>query len=58
MGTSARQYASNLYPQHMGHAMRKRVSGHMRTAKAQFNPHIHTAGSGPSLSANIIIGYC
>ena len=37
--------------------MRKRVFGHMRTAKAQVSLRIRTIWSGPSLSANRIIGY-
>ena len=41
----------------MGRAMRKRVFGHMRTAKAQISLRIRAVWSGPSLSANRIIGY-
>ena len=40
----------------MGRAMRKRVFGHMRTAKAQISLHICAVWSGPSLSAYRIIG--
>ena len=40
-----------------GHAMRKRVFGHVRTAKAQISLRISAVWSGPSLSANWIIGY-
>ena len=36
---------------------RKCVFGHMRTAKAQISLRIHTVWSGPSLSANRIIGH-
>ena len=42
---------------HFGRAMRKRVFGHMRIAKAQISLRIHAVQSGPSLSANRIIGY-
>ena len=41
----------------MGHAMRKRFFGHMRTAKAQISLHIHAVWSGSLLSANRIIGH-
>ena len=41
----------------MGHAMPKCVCGHMRTAKAQIRLRIRAVWSGPSLSANRIIGY-
>ena len=37
--------------------MRKRVFWHMRTAKAQISLHIRAVWSGPSLSANRIIGH-
>ena len=37
--------------------MRKRVFGHMRTAKTQISLRIRAVWSGPSLSANGIIGY-
>ena len=37
--------------------MRQRVFGHMRTAKAQISLRIRAVWSGPSLSANRIIGY-
>ena len=43
---------------HMGGAMRKRFFGHMRTAKDQIRLRIRTVWSGPSLSANRIIGHC
>ena len=42
---------------HMDHAMWKPVLGHMRTAKAQISLRICAGWSGPSLSANRIIGY-
>ena len=43
---------------HQGRAMRKRVSGHMRTAKAQIRPRIRIRAvwSGTLLSAKRIIG--
>ena len=41
----------------MGCAVRKCVYGQVRTAKAQISLHIHAVWSGPSLSANRIIGY-
>ena len=37
--------------------MQKRVFGHMRTAKAQISLCIRTVWSGPSLTANKMIGY-
>ena len=37
--------------------MRKRAFGHMRTAKAQISLRIRAVWSGPSLSANRIIGH-
>ena len=40
-----------------GRPMRKRVLGHMRTAKAQVRLRICAVWFGPSLSANRIIGY-
>ena len=46
---------SNCY--HTGRTMRKRVFGHMRTAKTQISLRIRAVWSGPSLSANRIIGY-
>ena len=42
---------------HIGRAMRKCDFGHMRTAKAQVSLRIRAGSSGPSLSANKIIGY-
>ena len=42
---------------HMGLALRKRVSGHRRTVKAQISLRTCAVWSGPSLSANRIIGY-
>ena len=41
----------------MGRATRKRVFRHMRTANAQIRLRICAVWSGPSLSANRIIGY-
>ena len=40
-----------------GSTMRKRVSGHLRTAKAQTSLRIRAVWSGPSLSANRILKY-
>ena len=37
--------------------MRKRIFGHMRTANAQISLRIRAVWSGPSMSANRIIGY-
>ena len=37
--------------------MGKHVLGHMRAAKAQISLYYHAVWSGPSLSANRIIGY-
>ena len=41
----------------IGSSMRQCVFGHLRTAKAQISLRIRTVWSGPSLSANRIIGY-
>ena len=41
----------------MDRVMRKRVFRHMRTAKAQIRLRICAVWSGPSVSANRIIGY-
>ena len=41
----------------LGLAKRKRVFGHMRTAKVKISLRIRAVWSGPSLSANRIIGY-
>ena len=41
------------YPNYLDCVMRKRVFGHMRTAKAKINLRIHAFWSGPSLSAYI-----
>ena len=43
--------------EYMGRSMRKRVFGHMRTAKTQISLRIRAVWSGPSLSANRISGY-
>ena len=42
---------------YIGRAKQKRVFGHMRAAKAQISLRIRAVWSGPSLSANKIIGY-
>ena len=42
---------------YLGHAKRKLVYGHMRTATAQIKLHTRAVWSGPSLSANSITGY-
>ena len=47
----------NINTLRLGHAMWKRVFGHMRTAKARISLHIRAFWSEPSLSANGIIGY-
>ena len=41
----------------MGHVMRKCILGHMPTAKVQLSLRICAVWSGPSLSANRIIGH-
>ena len=43
---------------HLGRALQKRVSRHMRTSKVQIRLRVRAVWSGPSLSANRIIGYC
>ena len=43
---------------HLGCMIRKRVFGHMWTAKIQFSLRICAVWSGPSLSAGTITGYC
>ena len=43
---------------HMGRARRKLVFGHLRAAKALIRLRIRAVWSGPSLSANRVIGYC
>ena len=42
---------------YVGSAMRKRVFGHMRTAKAQISLRMRAAWSGPSLFANRLTRY-
>ena len=42
---------------YMGNAMRKHVFGHVRITNAQISLRIRAVWSGPSLSANRIIGY-
>ena len=42
---------------YLGLALRRHVFGHIRTAKAQISLRIRAGWSGPSLSANRIIGY-
>ena len=42
---------------HFDRAMRKRVFRHIRIAKAQISLRIYAGWSGPSLSADRIIGY-
>ena len=52
------QVDSDIRCSHIGHAMRKRVYIGMETSKVKISLRILAVWSGPSLSANWIIGYC
>ena len=49
-------YCELCFQPYMDRVMRQRIFGHMRTAKAQISLRIRAVWSGPSLSANKLIG--